>query len=168
MCAGLVSRCRGHWHYFFDMDDATPADAIYSAEYVARNWRCDIIVRESGRGYHLLCPNPMYQKTVFEMQRWTPTYQDEDFFTLDELKGIFPTSLHWDKPSGSVLRTSGKGVRPPPETIAVLCRTQMLNGSKARVWCEIYAWLTGAVPENQRLRPSHPVIVYYETQSKVL
>lgn len=119
-------------------------------------------------GYHLLCPNPMTQAMVLEMQRWTPTDQNQDYFTLDELKGIFPTSSHWDKPTGSVLRTSSKGRSPPPETVAIIVRTPMNKGTKARVWCEVYAALTGAVPENQRLRRSHPIVVYYATQSKVL
>lgn len=166
-CAGLVCRCRGHYHYFFDMDDAKPKDAIFAAEYLARAYRCDIIVRETGNGYHLLCPNPMRRATVLDMQRWTPTDQDQDYFTLDVLKGIFPTRIHWNKPTGSVLRTSGKGERPPPETIAILTRTST-SEKKNRVWCRFYAWLTGIVPKGRKLRNSSPVFVYYQTGSKVL
>lgn len=161
-CAGIVGRCKGHYHYLFDMDDVTLESALYSADFIAKQFNCDVAIRHSGGGYHLICPNPMEKETVRKMQRWTPC-EKQDYFILDDIAGLTVTHHHWNVPTGSVLRTSMKGRKDAPQTVGAI-----LDWGTRRTWCRFYVKVLGISPDSSRLRDSQPVLVFYQTQSKVL
>lgn len=154
-CAGIVSHSKDHYHYFFDLDDIEFSTVLYAAMFIAQEFKCDILIRESSsRSFHLVCPNPMSADEVITLQRFTPSNDRDNWVHLDDI--LYRQPLHG---TGNTLRLSGKGPQTPmPKNLKTLWVGQ-------RAVCEAYAKIFNLkVPPMRELCHCSPTFTYYTTK----
>lgn len=144
-----------HYHYFFDLDMCEPRTVLYAAMFLTQKFKCDILIRQSGpKNFHLVCPNPMDEKEVTTLQRFTPSFGCDNWVHLDDI--LYRAPLHG---TGNTLRLSVKGPdTPAPKNVFTIWVGQ-------RAICKAYLKLFNLqAPPNRNLTNCSPTFCYYTTK----